>query len=252
MTDLQHAVVAQGAPVVRHHTLREHRAAATTAGILYITGTVAGILSLVVSAPVRDAPDPLAYGAEHSGAVVTGALLIFVMGLALAFVPIVLFPVLRRLNEVLAVAYLVLRGAVETVGYAVAAVSLLLVVPLSETVAAGGDTASAAGVRIGSLLIDADSTGAVFGLVFCLGALMFYTLLYRSGIVPRWIALWGLVAIPFYAAAHLLTLYSVGDAYSATQTLMFMPLAVQEMVLAVWMIARGFRPAVGATTSEPS
>ena len=62
--------------------IREHKAAATTAGILYITGTVAGVLSLVLSAPVRDAGDPFAAAAEHSGVVVTGALLVLVMGLS--------------------------------------------------------------------------------------------------------------------------------------------------------------------------
>jgi hypothetical protein len=61
--------------------MREHKAAATTAGILYIAGTVAGVLSVVVSAPVRDARDPLAYAVEHSGALVTTGLLVLVMGL---------------------------------------------------------------------------------------------------------------------------------------------------------------------------
>ena len=81
-------------------------------------------------------------------------------------------------------------------------------------------------------------------LVFCLGAALFYVLLYRSRIVPRWIALWGLVAILFYVAADLLAMYAVIAPVSPAQVLLFMPLAVQEMVLAVWMIARGFRPAV--------
>ena len=97
--------------------MREHKAAATTAGVLYITGTVAGVLSKVVSAPVRDAGDPLAAAAEHSGAVVTSALLVLVMGLSLAFIPVVLFPVLRRIDEVLATGYLIVRGAVETACY---------------------------------------------------------------------------------------------------------------------------------------
>ena len=231
-------------------SMREHRAAATTAGILYITGTVAGVLSMVVSAPVRDARDPLAYAVEHSGAVVTGALLVLVMGLSLAFVPVVLFPVLRRVNEVLAVGYLIVRGAVETVCYVVLAIGWLLLVPLGEAMAAGGGTASPAGVRVGNLVIDADATNAVLTLVFCLGAGMFYVLLYRSRIVPRWISAWGLVAIPFYVAADLLAMYGVFDANAPEQVLMFMPLAVQEMVLAVWMIARGFRPAAVSTTSE--
>jgi hypothetical protein len=79
---------------------------------------------------------------------------------------------------------------------------------------------------------------------------MFYVLLYRSRIVPRWISAWGLVAIPFYVADYLLLMYGVFDMNAPAQVLMYLPLAVQEMVLAVWMIARGFRPAAGSTTSE--
>ena len=82
--------------------MREHRAAAITAGLLYITGTVAGVVSTaVVSAPVRDARDPLAYAVDHSGAMVTTGLLILAMGLSLAFIPVVLFRVLRPVDETL-------------------------------------------------------------------------------------------------------------------------------------------------------
>src|SRR5262245_6037585 len=79
---------------------------------------------------------------------------------------------------------------------------------------------------------------------------MFYVLLYRSRIVRRWISAWGLVTIPFYVAAYLLPLYGAFDVDAPAQVLMHLPLAVQEMVLAVWMIARAFRPADVSTTSE--
>jgi len=235
---------------VREHRVREHKGAATTAGILYIIGTVAGFLTMIVGAPIRDASDPLAAAAEHPGAVVTTALLVLVMGLSLAFVPVVLFRVLRRVNEVAAVGYLIVRGAVETVCYVLIAIAWLLLVPLGEVMSAGPGTASPAGVRLGSLVLDSSATNAVLTLVFCVGAVVFYSVLYRSRIVPRWIASWGLVAIVFYVAADLLAMYSVIGADSTEQVAMFMPLAVQEMVLAVWMIARGFRPAAVSTTSE--
>jgi hypothetical protein len=231
--------------------VREHRAAATTAGILYIIGTVAGVLSKTVAYfPVHDADDPLAYVAEHSGAVATGALLVLVMGLSLAMVPVVLFPVLRRVDEVLATGYLVIRGAVETTTYVIVAVTWLLLVPLADAVAAGPGTSSPAGVRLGNALIDSDGASVVMSLVFCLGAAVFYVLLFRSRIVPRWIASWGLLGIPPFAVAYLLALYGVVGVGSATVNLLCVPLAVQEMVLAVWMIARGFRPAVVAHAPE--
>lgn len=237
----------------RGNPIREHRAAATAAGILYIIGTVAGVLSKVVAiAPVSSADDRLAAGVQHSGSVVTGALLVLVMGLALALVPVVLFPVLRRVDEVLAIGYLVVRGAVETTCYVLSAISLLLLVPVGETMSAGPGTASPAGVRLGDLLLDHVDVGAVTALVFCLGGAMFYLLLYRSRIVPRWITWWGLAAIPLYVVAYVLAMYGVIGTDSATQTLLYTPLAVQEMVLAVWMIARGFNPAYVDVDQEPS
>lgn len=233
-------------------SMREHRAAATTAGVLYIIGTVAGVLSKAVAmAPVSGADDPLAASARHSGSVVTGALLVLVMGLSLAFVPVVLFPVLRRVDEALAIGYLVVRGAVETACYVIAAISWLLLLPLGEAMAAGLGTASPAGVRLGNLLVDSVDVSAVTAIVFCLGGVMFYLLLFRSRIVPRWIALWGLAAAPFYAAAFVLAAYGVIGTDSAAQSVLYLPLAVQEMVLAVWMIARGFRPAAVSPTAAP-
>jgi hypothetical protein len=232
-------------------SVREHRAAATTAGILYIIGSAAGILSkAVLYFPVHDANDPLGYAAKHADAVATGALLVLVMGLSLAFVPVVLFPVLRRVDEVLATGYLIIRGAVETAAYVVIAIAWLLLVPLAETMSAGPGTASPAGVRLGTLVIDSDGASAIMSLVFCLGGALFYVLLYRSRIVPRWIASWGLIGVPLYAAAHLLAMYGVVGINSSAVNLLSLPLAVQEMVLAVWMIARGFRPAAVSNTPE--
>ncbi len=232
-------------------TEREYRTAARTAGVLYIMGTVAGIFSKVIAYfPVHDADDPLGYAAEHSNTLTTGALLVLVMGFSLAFIPVVLFPVLRRVNEAVATGYLIIRGAVETTIYVISAIALLLLAPLAETMAAGSGTDSAAGVRLGALVIDAEGVAAALTLVFCFGAVLFYFLLYKSRIVPRWITVWGFVGVPLYAAAYVLAMYGVIDGNSSEQNLLQLPLGVQEMVLAVWMIARGFRPAVISTTER--
>jgi hypothetical protein len=155
-------------------------------------------------------------------------------------------------DEVLAIGYLIVRGAVETACYVVIAIGWLMLAPLGEVMSAGPGTASPAGVRLGSLMIDSDATSAVLTLVFCLGAVIFYVLLYRSRIVPPGIALWGLVAVPFYVAADVLAVYAVVGVDSAAQNLLFAPVFVQEMVLAACMIARGFRPAAPSTGREQS
>ena len=119
------------------------RRTARVAGILYIVGTVAGVLSKVSSSNVTGAADPLSEAAKHSNAVATTALLVLLMGMSLAFIPVVLFPVLRRIDETLAIGYLIVRGAIETTCYVVIAVGWLLLPPLHGVVAAGPGTASA-------------------------------------------------------------------------------------------------------------
>ena len=71
---------------------------------------------------------------------------------------------------------------------------------------------------------------------------MFYAVLYRSRLVPRWISVWGLAALVPYLAAEFLAVFALLDPMSSTASLLYIPLAVQEMVLAVWLIVKGFNP----------
>jgi hypothetical protein len=110
-----------------------YRTNATIAGVLYIVGTVAGILSLVLSQPLRDAHDPLAGAAANANQVTVAALCVVLMGLSLAMVPVVLYPVLKRHGEVLALGYLVFRGALETVTSLMAPIAWLLLVAIGRS-----------------------------------------------------------------------------------------------------------------------
>src|ERR671910_3667616 len=82
-------------------------------GVLYIIGTVAGILSRVVTGPIQNAQDPLLSVPASETRLVLGALLVVMMGLALAMVPVLLFPILKIQNEAFALGYVVFRGGLE-------------------------------------------------------------------------------------------------------------------------------------------
>jgi hypothetical protein len=114
------------------------------------------------------------------------------------------------------------------------------------SVQAGAATASGFQAP-GALLMKAGDMGALGGIVFCLGALMFYVVLYRSRLVPRWISGWGLAAVVPYLAAEFLALFALLDSTSSSAVLLFLPMAVQEMVLAVWLIAKGFNSSAVAS-----
>ena len=219
--------------------MNANKTTARTVGILYIIGTVAGIMSVVATGPVRGAQDYLVAVPANETRLVVGALCVLTMGLALAMVPVVMFPVLRRHNEALALGYVVLRGGLEAVGYIVITTSWLLLVPLSQIYAG---VLNAADVQApDTMLLEAAGIGSVMTIVFCLGALIFYYLLYRTKLVPRWLSGWGLIAIvPYVASGSLLAMFGILDTLSPTYVSLQLPLALQEMVLAVWLIVRGF------------
>ncbi|MFI7703937.1 DUF4386 family protein [Nonomuraea sp. NPDC049480] len=85
---------------------------------------------------------------------------------------------------------------------------------------------------------------------FCLGALLLNVLLYRSRLVPRWIAGWALVAVVPYLADACLVMFGALTISSEIHTLLVLPLALNEMVLAVWLLTKGFRAPSSALTAD--
>ena len=89
--------------------------------------------------------------------------------------------------------------------------------------------------------------GMVAPIVFSIGSLMFYYLLYKQKLIPRWLSGWGLIGATLFLASAFLPLLS----YVPSSTLVFLhlPGAVNQMVLAVWLIVKGFNPSVIASKS---
>jgi hypothetical protein len=154
--------------------------------------------------------------------------------------PVMMFPILRKHNEALALGYVVFRGGLEAVTYLAIATSWLLLLPLSQIYAQAGALDASNFQSLGNLLLQAKEIGFVLTIVFCLGALIFNYLLYQTELVPRWLSGWGLIAIVPYLAAGLLAMFGIINALSPIYAIMNLPLALQEMVLAVWLIVRGF------------
>jgi hypothetical protein len=84
------------------------------------------------------------------------------------------------------------------------------------------------------LLKAGDPITAVRDIVFSLGALTFYYLLYAARLVPRWLSGWGIVGTVGYLAAGVIAVFST------EQVILLLPLALQEMVMAIWLVAKGF------------
>jgi hypothetical protein len=208
---------------------------------LYIIGTVTGVLSVALTNAILEAPASLAGIAGSQNQVILGTLFVLAMGLALAMVPVVMYPISSRYNKTLAMGYVVFRGALETVTYLAVVLSTLLLVTLAREFMAADAPAGSFFQPLGALLLSASEWLAqITTCVFILGALMFYYVLYRYRLVPRWISGWGLIATLPYLAAGLLALFGAIGHMSTVDTILRVPLGLQEMVLAVWLIVRGF------------
>ena len=218
-----------------------NRKTAIMVGVLYIIGTVAGILSLVFTGPILESPDYLLQVSMNPNQIVIGALFVLTMGLALAMVPVMMFPILKNYNRALAVGYVVFRGALEAVTYLVFVIGWLALPLIGQEFIKASAAEASFFQSLGDLVLGAhDQIGHVLSIVFILGALMFYYVLYQSKLVPRWLAGWGLLAAIPYFVYGVLSLFTLPDSVGTLPMVLVLPMAVQEMVLAVWLIARGF------------
>lgn len=215
------------------------KTAARIVGVLFITGTVAGILSAVVSGPILDTPDYLAQIAANENQFLLGALLVLTMGLSLALIPAVIYPVLKQHHATLAMGYVVFRGAIEATMYLALVISWLLLLVLAREAAGAAAPDGLILAAVGALLKEGNvETNQILKLVFSLGSLMLNYALFRSRLVPRWLSGWGLIAVVLHFLEGLFMLFGVLPA--AAEAIMFLPIALQEMVFAVWLIVKGF------------
>jgi hypothetical protein len=213
------------------------RKAAVWIGVLYIIGTVGMVLSVVVTNALLSGSAYLSQIAAEPNRMALGVLLFLVAGLSLAMVPVVFWPIGKRHNETLAMGYVVFRGALETIFYIVTALLWLLLIALSKEPDAGP---LAGFVRTTETVI----WDQLIAIPFVLGALMFYLVLYRYRLVPRWLSVWALVGAALYIVAP------IGSMFGHSLGVFMAPLALQEMVMAVWLIAKGFtRSAIAAESA---
>jgi len=219
-----------------------NRRIAIMAGVLYIMGTVAGVLSVLVTQPVLGASDYLTQIAANENQMVTGTLLVLTMGFSLAMVPALLFSILKKHDEILALGYLIFRGALETVVYIVMAICWLFLILISREYATAGVASASYFQSLGAIFMKgSNSISSVLVIVFSLDALMLYYMLYRSKLIPRWISIWGFIAIVMHFSTAFMMLYGlVEPGMSATVAIINLPIFLQEMVMAVWMIVKGF------------
>ena len=221
--------------------MSNYRRSALIVGILFIIGTLSGILSGMITSPMMGhAEFPLNLAAAETRWIL-GTLLILVMGLPLAMIPAVLYPIFKKQNETLAQGAVLFRGVLEAVCYLALVACMLLMLSVGKL-----SLDQQAQQTITTLLTNAtDWIELLLAIVFSIGSLMISVLLYQMRLVPRWLSGWGIVgAVLYFIAPFFSLLFHQHPAFGFESWIGFLigPLAVQEMFFAVWVIIKGFNP----------
>jgi hypothetical protein len=228
--------------------MKSYKKTARIVGMLFIATTGAAIVSGAFLLPVLETTEYLTKVSANENQVMLGALFYFIMAAAGASIAIPMYPILRKQNEALAlgaVGFRMIEGAIFMVGVTCV---LSLVTVSQEFVQAGAPDGSHYQV-LGKLLLSGYTiTQAVVPGVFAfsLGALAYYLLFYRSKLVPRWLSVWGIIGIILGIINGLYDMFG-GDPIQTVSMMLDLPIFVQEMVLAVWLIVKGFNPSAIAS-----
>ena len=223
------------------------QAIARVTGVLFLITFITSIPALFVFyAPVLDDPRYIV-GAGADTSVSLGAFLELILIIANIGTAVVLFPILRRQNEIFALGYVTAR-IVECVFIAVGILSLLSVVTLRQEVAAGADAGSL--VAVGAALVALHDWTFLLGPGFVVGVgngLMLGYLMYRSALVPRGMAVLGLIGGPLVCASGIAILFGVFEAGEVWQAIATIPEFFWELSLGIWLTVKGFNQSVIAS-----
>jgi hypothetical protein len=217
------------------------RKTALIAGVFYLVTFASSIPAVFLLEPVLNHPDYVVSGGNDTS-VVWGCLLDLLNAFACVGTAVALFPVVKRQNESLALGFVTAR-LFEAAVIAIGVVSLLAVVTLRQTVAAGAAEA-------GSLVSAGQALVAVRDWTFLLGpgtvpavnAVLLGYLLFRSRLVPRIIPILGLIGAPLLLVSATMTMFGINNQVSVLSAITTLPIFLWELSLGLYLTFKGFKP----------
>jgi len=234
-------------------TTEDDRRSAIAVGILFLIALVPFMIGSVLYGPSTGTSDFLESAYPDRATVTLGVLLEFVAVLAIPLIGAFMYPILKRYGQALAMSYFGFR-ALEGLLLIINQAKVLSLIGLSDEHLNGASTDTSQLQAIGdSLLREKDQVFALYVLVFGLGALVFYALLYYSRLVPRWLAGWGFVAAVWMMVGDLLGMFDVfADAGALVEVIFVIAVPLNEIVLAFWLIFKGFDQTANQVSLDPA
>jgi hypothetical protein len=220
------------------------RTIATVTGVLFLITFITSIpAAFVFYPPLLNDPNYIISAGADMG-VKVGALLEVILVVANIGTAVVLYPLVKRQNHIVALGYVTAR-VMESAMIAVGVLSLLSVVTLRQDFAGATGADAAALVPVGSALVAVHDWTFLLGPGFLAplgnGILLGY-LMYRSGLVPRGMAMLGLIGGPLLIASFLAVLFGVFAQVSLPAAIATIPEFLWELSLGIYLTFKGFKP----------
>jgi hypothetical protein len=221
--------------VAAREEMKTIRRTARIVGVLILIATATYALGTGLIGTILDAPDYLRDVYPNRTQLVIGVLLQLVNCAAVVGIGVLLYPILRRFSETIALGYVVTR-IFDCAFLAVGGIATLSLVALSHEAIQTGTQNASYSLTLGALLVEGGYTAYLVGMMALgLGSLPFCYLLYRSRLVPRWMSVLGLIGYAALVAGSSLQLFG-----NDLAMIHYLPGALFELVLPIWLIVRGF------------
>ncbi len=213
--------------------------AAVTGWLMVVTFVTSIPAYFILYAPVRDNPDYITgAGADPTASVALGAVLELILIIANVGTAVVPYAVYRRYSEGLALGYVAAR-LVEGTFIAIGIVSLLAFLFMRQEGTAGTDAG------LGEVFVAIYDRAFLIGPGFFAGVangMILGYLMYRSGLVPRGMAMLGLIGGPLIVASGIAVMFDVIERGSTAQAVATIPEFIWELSFGIYLIVKGFKP----------
>lgn len=207
-------------------------------GLLFIIATVTAILTIAILGSTLETPLDANVFIENEYQIGLAALFWLILAVSVTSIGFMMYPILKKHSEGLALGYISFR-VIESICIIISTITLLSILTISQNYIL--ETLDATNYQsIGVLLIELQNWSFEIGtLIFLgLGGLFLYYPLLELKVIPKWLSVWGLIGAICVLLYGLLSLFSVAD--SMIVNILAAPIAIQEMVFAVWIIFKGF------------
>jgi hypothetical protein len=219
------------------------RKTARTVGVIYMIGILSGMIRYFLLTPILEAPDYLLQVSANENRVIIGSLFFFISAFLIAGVAIVMYPILKKYNEALALGFVGAR-IVEGILIIIAILAILTLLTLSMEFMEEGSPDTPYFQTTGDLLLALHDWAydVLWAITISLSSLMFFYLLYKSKLVPRWLSAWGFIGALLFPAGSVFL-------FGSPNPIFVLPLVLSEWTLIVWLIVKGFNPTAIASES---